>query len=137
MTVDPGRLRHAILLATGEQPASGEVEPLADRLCLAEEVLPYLLLRRDGFAGCERIKAALAEAVARSPAPPRSLRPPGLAGAANAASAAADLKSALKAVIEHDLASAEIHRHLDAAVRRAVELSPAEGFDAHLRVRID
>lgn len=79
MSMDPDWVRYAVLLATGEALTVGEAEELARRLSVREEVLPHVVLRRDGFASAPRVRAALRAAAESAPPMPATRRAPSLA----------------------------------------------------------
>ena len=135
MSIEPGRLRHAIQLATGETTSPGEGLRLAGLLGVVEEILPYLLLRRDGFATSPKILDALAEARARAPGGARTARPITRTDAVQVAAVAAEVKAALKASIDRDLADGKLNARVDDAMRRFALLNPDTVSEPHLRIR--
>ena len=135
MSLDQGYLRHALLLATGQQLAVEEVTRLSRLLDVVDEGLAYVLLRRDGFADCDQLQAALAHAAARIPAPNRTARPVRSSDAVRAAQASESLRAALRAVVEQNLASTELSAGLQDAWREAAEAAGPMAPDALLHIR--
>jgi hypothetical protein len=128
MSIDVARLSEAIFLATGESATGGEVERLAVMLDVVEEALPYLLLRRGGFSGCPQMQAALEASRGRAVGPAKTRREPSLADSVRAEAAERELAAALKALIEADLAGADLQARVDDAMRVAAELNANAAF---------
>jgi len=133
MSLDADRLRHGLFLATGRPGPLEEAAQLGATLGVTQEALAFVLLRRDGFADCPGLQAELAQAAARAGGPLRAGRPPRIVDAVSASAAAAELHSALKALIEDNLEAAPQHWRADEALRELAELSPAAAYDAILR----
>jgi hypothetical protein len=135
MTIDTDRFSQAIFLAVGDPPTADDADRLARQLSAPDEILPYLLLRRNGFEGCRQMAAALAAAVAGSPGRPITSRAPDLADAVEMAAARKAVTAATRTVIDHDLAGRDVQAGLDEAMLQLVRRSPASPGDAIFRIR--
>jgi len=133
MTLNLDLWRHALTLALDEPANVGEAASLANALGVVEEALPYLMLRRNGFADCPRLRGRIEEVAAAAPGAVRRGRRPEILDAVRRAAAAAELRTALKALIDSNLEPSPLHRGVDDAERNLVELSPAGPFDAPWR----
>ena len=135
MSINHDRLRHAIFLATGVPPSPAETRNLALILHVPEEVLPFLLLRRNGFEASPETRQSLAAAVSRSPGIASSPRHADLTDARAELDAKDAVKDAMKALIDLDIAEQTAAARLDDALRDLVTRGRSLPSDAHLRIR--
>lgn len=135
MTIDTDRFSQAIFLAVGDPPTAAEVDRLARLLSASDEILPYLLLRRNGFEGCRQMAAALRAAMAGWPGRPVTPRTPDFTDSLQLAAARKAVTAATRTVIDHDLAGRNAQACLDEAILELARLSPASPGDAPLRIR--
>lgn len=115
MSIEPRRLRAALQLVTGTAPTIDDANGLARRLGIIEEVLPWLVLRRDAFADTPALADVLAAAVKRCPSP-ATRRKPARVSSLTRLAAERRIEAALGALIADNIAHADVANGSDMSV---------------------
>ena len=125
MSIDPRRLRAALQLVTGTAPTPDVANGLARRLGVVEEVLPWLVLRRDAFADMPTLADSLAAAAKRSPSAATRRQPTRVSSLTRLA-AERRIEESLGALIANNIAQADVALSAEAQITQLVRMSKSE-----------
>ena len=135
MSIDPHRLRAALQLVTGAAPTTDDANGLVRRLGVIEEVLPWLVLRRDAFTDTPEFTETVAAAVKRCPSPATRRKP---ARVSSLTRLAAERRSeeALGALIADNIAHADVALSAEAQITRLTRLSDSQQTPTDIPYRV-
>jgi hypothetical protein len=135
MSIDPRRLRAALQLVTGAAPAADDANGLARRLGVVEEVLPWLVLRRDALADMPALTDILATAVKRCPSPTTRHQLTRV-GSPTRLAAERRIEEALGALIADNIAHADVAMAAEAQIARLTRMSESQHAPTDIPYRI-
>jgi hypothetical protein len=136
MSIDPRRLRAALQLVTGTAPSIDDANGLALRLGIIEEVLPWMVLRREAFADMPALTDMLATAAKRSPSPATRRKPSRVSSLTHLA-AERQIEAALSALISDNIARADVVMSAEMYISNYIRILEApKNFDAQYRITI-
>ncbi len=138
MSIDPVRLRDASQLLFGTALDADESEALARTLGVVEEVLPWMVLRREALVKFPELEAAVKAASAICPSP-ASRRPlPHDHPTQATLNTIHAIEEALGAVIAENVKNSGLSAAVDHHLAELVRVSPSGNrFDGQNRIFID
>jgi hypothetical protein len=134
MTIPVELLRGAVHMLTGDLMTLGEASALSTVLGSADEVLPYLVLKRGEAFRQPALAGALADTASRLKGH-KSVRSPDLDSALRIRRAQDAAAVAMEAVIKQELAGREAHRKLDDALVSLAKEAQGAPWPARLHIR--
>ena len=135
MSIDPRRLRAALQLVTGAAPTTDDAIGLARRLGVVEEVLPWLVLRRDAFTDMPAFADILATAVRRCPSPATRRKPDRVSSLTRLA-AERRIDEALGSLIADTIARGDVAASAEAQIARLTRMSDSQQAPTDIPYRI-